>query len=59
MGRVNFLTNSKSAIDLLNLWSIALWLHQVGGYLAEPRSLEHMEFLASIAVLEADFTGVT
>merc|ERR1719264_1898485 len=31
---------------------------QAGGYLAEPQSLEQMEFLAGIAGLEADFTGI-
>ena len=31
---------------------------QAGGYLAEPQSLEQMEFLAGIAGLESDFTGI-
>ena len=33
-------------------------LKQAGGYLAEPQSLEQMEFLTGIAGLEADFTGI-
>ena len=31
---------------------------QAGGYLVEPQSLEQMEFLAGIAGLESDFTGI-
>ena len=34
------------------------FLKQAGGYLAEPQSLEQMEFLTGIAGLEADFTGI-
>ena len=33
-------------------------LKQAGGYLAEPQSLEQMEFLTGVAGLEADLTGI-
>ena len=34
------------------------FLKQAGGYLAEPQSLEQMEFLTGVAGLEADLTGI-
>ena len=33
-------------------------MHQVGGYLAEPKTAEQMKFLTGLAGLEADFLGV-
>ena len=33
-------------------------LKQAGGYIAEPQSLEQMEFLTGVAGLEADLTGI-
>ena len=49
------------ACEQVNKFNLSFELHfhmKVGGYLAEPKSLQQMELLAGLAGMEAEFTGV-